>query len=64
MNGSTRDFTAGALQWRLDAETGMVRAIRFHGHEVLRAIYPAVRDASWGTVTPTLSPASIESPPA
>ncbi|MDO8542048.1 MAG: hypothetical protein Q7S40_16545 [Opitutaceae bacterium] len=49
-----RDFVIGPLAFRLDPGTGMVRNVRFHGHEIVRGIYPAVRDADWATVSPTV----------
>ncbi len=52
MNPATSLCTVGPLAFRLEPETGMVRDIRFHGCEILRAIYPAVRDAFWGTLQP------------
>jgi hypothetical protein len=52
MNSETRIFLAGPLAFRLDAGTGFVRDIRFHGHEILRGIYPAVRDEDWATLVP------------
>lgn len=50
----------GPLSFRLDAATGMVRAIRFQGHEALRGIYPAVRDEHWGTLAPLVEEPEIE----
>src|SRR5690554_5924403 len=35
-------------------ENGTLRYIRLKGFEVLRMIYPAVRDQNWGTVLPVM----------
>jgi D-apionolactonase len=61
MSGTSLEFTAGDLAFRLDANTGGVRAIRFRGHEVLRGIYPAVRGTAWETLTPNVAPPAVES---
>jgi hypothetical protein len=45
----TVDFVAGGL-----------RAIRYEGHEVLRAIAYIVRDQSWGTYDPDISECVVE----
>jgi D-apionolactonase len=45
----TVDFVAGGL-----------RAIRYEGHEVLRAIAYIVRDQSWGTYDPDISECEVE----
>jgi len=52
MNPETSLCTVGPLAFRFEPQTGMVRDIRFHGCEILRAIYPAVRDTRWGTLRP------------
>ncbi len=44
------EFSAGPLSFQLEPGSAFVRSIRFHGHEVLRGIYPAVRDEFWGTL--------------
>jgi D-apionolactonase len=64
MSGRANHFAAGPLSFRLDPETGFVRDVRFHGHEVLRGIYPAVRDEQWGTITPRVTLRVIEMQPA
>lgn len=60
MNAASRDFQMGALSFRIDAASGMLRQLRFGGHEVLRGVYPAVRDAAWRTLTPTVAPMTIK----
>lgn len=60
MNAASRDFTVGGLSFRLETDTGMVRSLRFRGHEVLRGIYPAVRGAQWETLWPVLAPPLID----
>ena len=49
------ELKAGPLSLLFDPGLGLVRYIRFGEHEVLRGIYAAVRDNSWGTVAPQLS---------
>ena len=56
---STRRFCTGPLAFRLDADTGFVRDVRFHGHEVVRGIYPAVREEDWGTLPPAVAPLEV-----
>jgi hypothetical protein len=56
MNAGTQQFNAGPLAFRMDGDTGFVRDIRFHGYEVLRGIYPAVRDTDWATLRPEAQP--------
>lgn len=59
MSAVSQVHAVGPLAFRLDAGTGMVRDLRFHGCEILRAIYPAVRDPRWGTPQPQV--ASVQS---
>src|SRR5690554_6534209 len=47
-----RLLKAGPLE--MVYENGTVRYIRLKGFEVLRMIYPAVRDQNWGTVHPLM----------
>jgi hypothetical protein len=49
MNAHARQFVVGPLSFILEANSGFVREVRFHRHEILRGIYPAVRDERWGT---------------
>ena len=60
MNDTARDFTVGPLAFRLETTTGFLRSIRFLGHEVLRGIYPAVRDAEWKTIQPRVAPVRVQ----
>jgi D-apionolactonase len=60
MSTPARNFAVGALAFRFDADTGMVRRIRFHGHEILRGIYAAVRDEQWATLSPNVATPVIE----
>ncbi|HYP08591.1 MAG TPA: hypothetical protein VER03_20315 [Bryobacteraceae bacterium] len=46
---------AGALTMIFEPELAQLRYIRLGDKEVLRAIYAAVRDRNWGTVTPRIS---------
>jgi len=61
MSPKTRDFAVGPLSFRIDDDTGMVRTIRFQGHEVLRGIYPAVRDERWRTLIPVMNRPKLDS---
>ena len=47
--------------WALtvDFVAGNLRAIRYEGHEVLRAIAYVVRNADWGTFSPEISDCTI-----
>jgi hypothetical protein len=47
------NLKAGALT--ADLVAGGLRAIRYQGHEVLRAVAYVVRDKDWGTFTPAIS---------
>ena len=51
-------LAAGALSVVL--QDGNLRALRFHGHEVLRAIAFLVRDRDWGTCGARISKLAIE----
>jgi D-apionolactonase len=42
----------GLLSAEFDPAEGWLRSLRLEGREVVRAIYGAVRDRNWGTVTP------------
>lgn len=53
-------FSAGPLGFRFDGDTGFVRYIRFHGHEILRGIYPAVRDRDWATLEAKAEPVEVQ----
>jgi hypothetical protein len=63
MSAANRDLAVGDLSFRLEPGTGMLRALRFRGHEVLRGIYPAVRDAHWETLSPALTTPAIDASP-
>jgi D-apionolactonase len=45
-----RSLRAGALSLRFEPDLAFARYIQFDGVEILRGIYPAVRDRNWGTV--------------
>jgi len=53
--GAPLELKAGPLSLLFEPGLGFVRYIRFGEHEVLRGIYAAVRDKSWGTVAPKVS---------
>ena len=55
---ASRKLVAGALV--ADLVEGNLRAIRFGGTEVLRAVAHVVRDADWGTLAPTIVDLRIE----
>ena len=47
-----RVLQAGPLTAEL--ETGNLRHIRYHGHEMIRAVSFVVRDKNWGTYAPQI----------
>lgn len=49
---------AGPL--RCQYEAGYLRYISLGGHEIVRMIYPAVRDHNWGTVQPEITEEKLE----
>uniref|UniRef100_UPI000A7965EF hypothetical protein n=1 Tax=Aureimonas frigidaquae TaxID=424757 RepID=UPI000A7965EF len=53
-----RRITAGPLSVELSG--GNLGAIRYRGHEILRAIAYIVRDRDWGTYDPALNDLSVE----
>ena len=55
-----RMLRAGPITLTFEDTTGWVRQVRLREREVIRAIYGAVRDANWGTVTPRLSNLVVE----
>ncbi|KTR06935.1 hypothetical protein NS365_05790 [Aureimonas ureilytica] len=55
---ASRLMTAGPLS--VEFVSGGLRAIRFRGHEVLRAIAYVVRDRDWGTYDPPIEDLTIE----
>ena len=48
-----RIFQAGPLT--AEFEAGNLRYIRFHGHEMIRAVSFVVRDKNWGTYAPQIT---------
>src|SRR6267143_4606367 len=48
-------LVAGPLTMQFEPLTGLVRYIRIGDHEIVRAIYAAVRDENWATIPPRLS---------
>ncbi|MDX1963238.1 MAG: hypothetical protein SFX18_08800 [Pirellulales bacterium] len=50
-----RILRAGPLVLRYEPENGFIREIYFGQHEVLRGIFPAVRDRHWNTIPPALT---------
>ena len=49
------ELMAGPWSALFEPDLGFLRFIKFNGAEVLRGIYVAVRDKSWGTVAPKVS---------
>jgi hypothetical protein len=47
-------LTAGPLTMQFEPRTGLLRYIRIGDHEIVRAIYAAIRDHNWGTIPPHL----------
>ncbi len=58
---ASRLMTAGPLS--VEFVSGGLRAIRFKGHEVLRAIAYVVRDRDWGTYDPPIEHLKIAEEP-
>jgi D-apionolactonase len=54
---------AKAGDWTAVFESGGLRSIRWRGHEVLRAVYAAVRDRNWGTIEPEFEDIEVISEP-
>jgi hypothetical protein len=46
---------AGPLTLSFEPDTGLLRHIRLGDHEVVRALYAAVRDQDWATVLPVVT---------
>ncbi len=55
-----RMLRAGLLTLTFEEATGWVRRVRLREREVIRAIYGAVRDDKWGTVTSRVSNLVVE----
>lgn len=49
------ELRAGPLTLSFEPETAFLRHVRLGDHEVLRAVYAAVRDHDWATVRPKIS---------
>lgn len=49
------ELRAGPLTLSFEPETAFLRHIRLGDHEVLRAVYAAVRDQNWATILPEVS---------
>jgi hypothetical protein len=52
---SSLSLNAGPLSAVFQPELAILRYIRYRDQEIVRAIYAAVRDRVWGTVTPVVS---------
>src|SRR5690242_15374053 len=52
---------AGPLTMTFDPANGFIRHIRLGDHELVRAIYGAVRDQNWATIPSDISNLSCES---
>jgi hypothetical protein len=51
---------AGPLTMGFDPASGWLRHVRLGGREVLRAVYPAVRDRFWNTLPTAVSNVTVE----
>ena len=49
------ELRAGPLSLLFEPHTAFLRRIRLGDHEVVRAVYAAVRDQNWATITPKVS---------
>src|SRR5262245_35969073 len=50
-----RPLKAGPLTMLFEPETAFLRHIRLGDHEVLRALYAAIRDENWATILPRVT---------
>jgi D-apionolactonase len=57
MSERFRALKTGPLELALDGAD--LRYVRFAGTEIVRRLYPAVRDEAWGTPAPALEPAVV-----
>lgn len=55
MNTLARTMAVGPWTFTIDRTTGGLRQICHGGHEVLRGVYPAIRDTEWGTPLPRIT---------
>jgi len=53
-------LSAGPLTLEFEPELAFVRYVRLGGDEVLRGIYAAVRDSTWGTVPPKVTNVQVK----
>jgi hypothetical protein len=60
MSTDRHTLRAGPLEMDFDPATGWLRRVRLGGREVLRAVYPAVRDRFWNTLPNVLSNLTVE----
>jgi D-apionolactonase len=49
------ELRAGLLTMRFEPETAFLRHLRLGDHEVVRAIYAAIRDQDWATISPQIT---------
>src|SRR6266540_7361624 len=49
------ELRAGPLTLRFEPQTAFLRHIRLGDHEVVRAIYAAIRDHNWATILPQVT---------
>ena len=49
------ELRAGPLTLRFEPQNGFLRHIRLGDHEVLRALYAAIRDHNWATIPPQIA---------
>ncbi len=54
------EIESGHLSFLFDRDTLFVRRVRWKGVEVVRAIYPAVRDRNWATVPARLEELEVD----
>jgi D-apionolactonase len=54
-----KQFQAGALTMLFEPGTGFLRYVRLGDHEIIRAIYAAVRDKNWNTIHAAISDLEI-----
>lgn len=54
------DLLAGGLVAEFEPATCMLRYVAANGRELLRGIYPTVRDRNWGTVEPEVTDLQVQ----
>jgi D-apionolactonase len=51
---------AGPLEMIFEPETAFLRQVRLGDHEIVRAVYGAIRDRNWDTITPEIAKLDLQ----